>query len=53
MEKYLKIKIQDMLFVGDAIFPGGNDYAALKSGVDYVKVNSPDDTKNLINAILK
>jgi HAD superfamily hydrolase (TIGR01484 family) len=52
MEKYLKIKIQDMLFVGDAIFPGGNDYAALKSGVDYVKVNSPADTKTLIISIL-
>ncbi len=53
MEKYLKVKIKDMLFVGDAIFPGGNDFPALKSGVDYVKVKSPEDTKQLIQAILK
>ena len=53
MEKFLKVKIKDMLFVGDAIFPGGNDYATVKTGVDYVKVNNPDDTKKLINAILK
>jgi hypothetical protein len=41
-----------MLFVGDAIFPGGNDYAALKSGVDYVKVRDPEDTKQLIREVL-
>lgn len=50
--KHLDVKIEDMLFVGDAIFPGGNDYAALETGIDYVKVKDPNDTKELIRTII-
>lgn len=50
--QHLGVKINDMLFVGDAIFPGGNDYAALQTGIDYVKVKSPKDTKDLIRDII-
>ncbi len=53
MEKHLKIKVKDMLFVGDAIYPGGNDYAAVKTGVDYIKIDSPEDTKKIIREVLK
>jgi HAD superfamily hydrolase (TIGR01484 family) len=53
IEKHLKVKIKDMLFVGDAIFPGGNDYAVVRTGVDYIKVNSPEETKKVIQAVLK
>jgi hypothetical protein len=53
IEKHLHIKIKDMLFVGDAIFPGGNDYAIVKTGVDYVKVKGPEETKKIIREILK
>lgn len=53
MEKYLNVKIEDMLFVGDAIFPGGNDYAITKTDIDYVKVKDPEDTKKVIRAVLK
>lgn len=49
--KHLGGKIEDMLFVGDAIFPGGNDYAALQTGIDYVKVKDPSDTKKLIRTL--
>jgi phosphomannomutase len=52
IEKYLKIKIKDMLFVGDAIFPGGNDYAVIKTKIDHISVNGPEDTKKIIRAIL-
>lgn len=52
IEKYLGIKIKDMLFVGDAIFPGGNDYAITKTSVDYVAVKGPDETKSVIQRIL-
>ena len=50
--EHLDFKIDDMLFVGDAIFPGGNDYAALQTGIDYVKVNNPTDTKELIRTLI-
>jgi hypothetical protein len=49
----LKVPIRDMLFVGDAIYPGGNDYAALKTGVEYVKVSGPNETKKVIRFLLK
>lgn len=52
IERHLKIKIRDMLFVGDAIFKGGNDYAVVKTGVDYVKVKGPQDTKKIICLLL-
>ena len=52
MQKYLKIEIQDMFFVGDAIFPGGNDYAITKTPVDYIAVKDPKDTKEVIHRIL-
>ena len=53
IEKHLRMPIKDMLFVGDAIFPGGNDYAIVKTGVDYVKVSGPGETKKLIRFLLK
>jgi len=52
MQKYLKIPINKMLFVGDAIFPGGNDYAVVKTGVDYIPVKNPEETKAVIRHIL-
>ncbi len=53
IEKYLQIKIQNMLFIGDAIFPGGNDHAITKTAVDYLKVENPEDTKQIIRGLLK
>lgn len=50
--EHLKVKIDDMLFIGDAIFPGGNDYAALETGIDYVKVSNPEETKDTIRKII-
>lgn len=52
IENHIKVKIKDMLFVGDAIFPGGNDYAVTKTKVDYFPVKSPEDTKKVIKAVL-
>lgn len=52
IEKYLNIKIEDMLFVGDAIFPGGNDYAITKTPIDYVAVKDPEETKEVIKKVL-
>lgn len=43
---------QDMLFIGDAIFPGGNDYPAKAMGLDTVCVRDPADTANVIAAIV-
>ena len=48
----LKIPIEHMLFVGDALFPGGNDYPARETGVDCVQVRDPEETKRVIETIV-
>ena len=41
-----------MIFVGDAIFPGGNDYPAEEAGVFSIEVKDPHETKRVIEAIV-
>ncbi|MEK7579913.1 MAG: HAD-IIB family hydrolase [Patescibacteria group bacterium] len=53
IEKHLGVSIEDMLFVGDALFKGGNDNAALKTGVMCFEVKIVEDTKKLIRYILE
>jgi hypothetical protein len=53
IEKVLKISIKNMVFIGDALYPGGNDAAAKKTGVQTIAVNGPKDTKKIIARILK
>jgi phosphomannomutase len=48
----LGIPLAGMLFIGDAIFPGGNDYPALQAGVDCIAVRDPDETKRVVEAII-
>ncbi|MCE7797538.1 HAD-IIB family hydrolase [Sphingobium sufflavum] len=46
------IALDRMLFIGDAIFPGGNDYPAKEIGLDTVRVRDPQDTLGVIAAIV-
>lgn len=50
--KILNITLSDIVFVGDALYPGGNDEAAKTTGVDCIEVKTVDDTKNYIRSIL-
>lgn len=52
IEQHLHFKIKDMVFIGDAIFPGGNDYAVTKTKVDYIAVSGPEEAKKVIRQIL-
>lgn len=52
IQKHLKVPIKKMLFIGDAIFPGGNDYAIVRTGVDYIQVSEPGETKKIIELLL-
>ncbi|MEJ0022308.1 MAG: HAD-IIB family hydrolase [Alphaproteobacteria bacterium] len=51
LHEVLSIDIQDMLFVGDALQPGGNDYPARKTG-DCIAVRGPEVTKSVIETII-
>jgi hydroxymethylpyrimidine pyrophosphatase-like HAD family hydrolase len=46
------IPICDMSFVGDALFPNGNDYPAKQAGVLCIEVRDPHETKRIIEAIV-
>jgi phosphomannomutase len=46
------IALDEMIFVGDAIFPGGNDYPAKELGLDTVRVRDPQDTLGVIAAVV-
>lgn len=48
----LGIAISEMIFVGDALFPGGNDYPAKEAGVLSIQVRDPDESKRVIEAII-
>jgi hypothetical protein len=41
-----------MLFIGDALYPGGNDHAVIDAGVDAVAVRDVEETKRIIETIL-
>jgi hydroxymethylpyrimidine pyrophosphatase-like HAD family hydrolase len=47
----LDIAIQEMIFIGDALFPGGNDYPAKETGVVCIRVRDPNETKRIIETI--
>jgi HAD superfamily hydrolase (TIGR01484 family) len=51
LKETLGVPIADMIFVGDAIFPGGNDYPAKQAGVESIRVRDPEETKRVIEAI--
>ena len=48
----LGIALEEMIFIGDAIFPGGNDYPAKEAGVVSIQVRGPNDTKLVTQAII-
>ena len=48
----LGVAISEMIFIGDALFPGGNDYPAIEAGVVSIQVRDPSETKRVIEAII-
>ena len=48
----LGISLKEMIFIGDALFPGGNDYPAEEAGVVSIQVRNPDETKRVIETII-
>ena len=48
----LGIAIDEMIFIGDALFPGGNDYPAKEAGALSIQVKDPHETKRVIEAII-
>ncbi len=48
----LGISIRQMVYIGDALFVGGNDYPAEQAGVVSIEVRGPNETKPVTEAII-
>jgi len=48
----LGISLKEMIYVGDALFVGGNDYPAEQAGVVCVSVRGPNETKCVTETII-
>lgn len=52
LAKLSGIPIRDMLYVGDALFPGGNDEVVKETGIPTRPVDGPADTATVIEELL-
>ncbi len=52
ISEYFGYKINEMFFIGDALYEGGNDYPVKQTGVDSIQVSGPEETKELIKMIM-
>jgi HAD superfamily hydrolase (TIGR01484 family) len=50
--KVLEVTIPEIIFIGDAIFADRNDFEIVRTGVDFVRVSGPADTKRFIQSLL-
>lgn len=50
--KILNIKKNELIFLGDALFTGGNDEIVEETGVKCYKVDNPQDTINILRDII-
>jgi HAD superfamily hydrolase (TIGR01484 family) len=48
----LGISLKEMIFIGDALFAGGNDYPAEQAGVVSIPVQGPNETKRVVETII-
>jgi HAD superfamily hydrolase (TIGR01484 family) len=48
----LGVSLKEMIFLGDALFAGGNDYPAEEAGVVSIEVRNPNETKLVTKAII-
>lgn len=53
IERQLGTPITEMIFVGDALFEGGNDYPVKATGIATVAVTGPTETMSFIDGLLK
>lgn len=53
LSEYVKIPITDMLYVGDALYPSGNDEVVKETGIPTHAVKDPNDTDEFIRSLLQ
>ncbi len=48
----MKLNKEELLFIGDALYEGGNDYTVIQTGIQCRSVSGPDETKDILSAFL-
>jgi phosphomannomutase len=49
--KELDISKEDLLFFGDQLSPGGNDYPVIRTGIKCIRVKNPEETLEILKTI--
>ncbi|HSN02282.1 MAG TPA: HAD-IIB family hydrolase [Acidimicrobiales bacterium] len=52
LHEHLDIAVSEMLFAGDAVFEGGNDFPVQSAGVDSILVRDPSETARVIQTVI-
>ena len=52
LTEQLGVTIKEMIFAGDALFVGGNDFPVQEAGVDSILVRDPSETARVIQTVL-
>ena len=50
--KLNKVSMADILFIGDNLKPGGNDYPVKEMGIETIAVGNWEDTAQVIESII-
>ncbi len=53
LKERLCVDRKNMLYVGDALFRGGNDYIMRSTGIRCISVSGPEETKTLIKRMIE
>jgi len=53
LKERLGVEKRDMVYVGDALFKGGNDYIMRSTNITCIPVSGPEETKTLIRRITR
>lgn len=52
LAKHLQCEAREMLYVGDALYPGGNDFVVIETGIITRATNGPEETARIIDELL-
>lgn len=53
IKKILTITEKEIIYIGDALYKGGNDYLVKQTGVTTLEVKGPEETKRLLKYLLE
>jgi HAD superfamily hydrolase (TIGR01484 family) len=48
----MSLNKDEILFIGDALYEGGNDYTVIQTGIQCRSVNGPDETREILSSFL-